>query len=123
MKLTILKTFLAVVVLFFCAVNVQAQSVQDQEKVKTVVQEKVETVVQEKVETVELKVTGMTCSACASKIHNVLKETAGVVDNEVKYPGDVAIIKYDPEKIQPKEIISAIEGNTDFKAELFTAEL
>jgi len=100
MKLTILKSFLAVVaVLFFCAVSVQAQD-------------------QGKVETVEVKVTGMTCSGCASKVYKVLQDTDGVVDNEVKYPGDVAIVTYDPEKIQPAEIVTTIEDKTDFKAEL-----
>ncbi len=99
MKLAIFKSLLAVAVLCFCAVNIQAQD-------------------QAKVETVEVKVTGMMCSGCASKVYNVLQETSGVVDNEVKYPGDVAIITYDPEKIQPAEIVTTIEDKTDFKAEL-----
>ncbi len=99
MKLAILKTFLAVAVFFFFAAAVQAQD-------------------QAKVETVEVKITGMMCGGCASKVYNVLKETDGVVDNEVKYPGDVAIITYDPEKIQPAEIVTTIEDKTDFKAKL-----
>ncbi len=91
----LLKSFLAVAVFFFFAAAVQA-----------------------KVETVEVKITGMMCGGCASKVYNVLKETDGVVDNEVKYPGDVAIITYDPEKIQPAEIVTTIEDKTDFKAKL-----
>lgn len=99
MKLAILKSFLAVVVLFFCVAAVQAQD-------------------QAKVETVEVKVTGMMCGGCSSKVHKVLNETDGVLDNEVKYPGDVAIVKYNPEKINPADIVEAIEGGTEFKAEL-----
>ena len=99
MKLSILKTFLAVAVFFFFAAAAQAQDLA-------------------KVETVEVKLTGMMCGGCASKVYNVLKETDGVVDNQVKYPGDVAIVTYDPEKIQPAEIVSTIEDQTDFKAKL-----
>lgn len=97
MKLAILKTFLASAFIFFCTPDIQAQ---------------------DKVETVEVKVSGMMCGGCASKVYNVLKETAGVLDNEVKYPGDVAIVKYNPEETTPEAIVGAIEGETDFNAEL-----
>ena len=73
---------------------------------------------QDKVETVEVKVTGMMCGGCASKVYKVLNETNGVIDNEVKYPGDVAIVKYDPEKTDPEKIVGAIEQGTDFSAAL-----
>lgn len=97
MKLAILKPFLAAAFLVFCFADIQAQ---------------------EKVETVEVKVTGMMCGGCASKVHKALKETAGIVDNEVKYPGDVAIVKYDPEKTNPEAIVGVIEEKTDFTAEV-----
>jgi copper chaperone CopZ len=97
MKLAILKTFLAAAFLLFCFANIQAQ---------------------DKVETVEVKVTGMMCGGCASKVYKVLQETAGVIDNEVKYPGDVAIVKYNPEKTNPDTIVGAIEEGTDFSAAL-----
>lgn len=67
---------------------------------------------------VKLKVTGMTCSGCANHVFKVLKETKGVLDNYVEYPGDVATVQYDPEKITPEDIIKAIEKNTTYKAEL-----
>ena len=97
MKLAILKTFLAAAFLVFCFADIQAQ---------------------EKVETVEVKVTGMMCGGCASKVHKVLNETAGIIDNEVKYPGDVAVVKFNPEKTNAKEIVAVIEEKTDFSAEL-----
>jgi copper chaperone CopZ len=97
MKLTILKPLLTAAFLVFCLVTTQAQ---------------------DKVETVEVKVTGMMCGGCASKVHKVLNETAGIIDNEVKYPGDVAVVKYNPEKTNPKEIVGVIEEKTDFSAEL-----
>jgi hypothetical protein len=47
-----------------------------------------------------------------------LKETKGVVDNSVEYPGDIAVIDYDPKKTQPEQLIAAIEKKTSYKAEL-----
>ena len=59
--------------------------------------------------TVTLKITGMTCGGCANSIHNSLLAKNGIIENEVKYPGNMATIKYDPEKITEKEIIATIE--------------
>ena len=97
MKLAILKTILAAAFLVFCFADIQAQ---------------------DNAKTVEVKVTGMMCGGCASKVHKVLQETAGVLDDEVKYPGDVAIVKYDPKEITPESIVEAIQEETDFTAEL-----
>lgn len=69
----------------------------------------------EEPKTVTLKITGMTCAGCASHIHTALSKTEGVINDEVKYPGDVAIIKYDASKISEKEIIAVIE-KTGYKA-------
>ncbi|MEQ9007731.1 MAG: heavy metal-associated domain-containing protein, partial [Ekhidna sp.] len=65
-----------------------------------------------------LKVTGLTCAGCASHLYKVLKETKGVVDNSVEYPGDIAVIDYDPKKTQPEQLIAAIAEKTNYKAEL-----
>ncbi len=72
----------------------------------------------QKSETVKLKVTGLTCAGCASHLYKVLKETKGVVDNSVEYPGDIAVIDYDPKKTQPEQLIAAIEEQTSYQAEL-----
>ena len=69
-------------------------------------------------ETVKLKVTGLTCAGCASHLYKVLKETKGVVDNSVEYPGDIAVVDYDPKKTTTDEIIAAIEEKTRYKVEL-----
>jgi mercuric ion binding protein len=73
-------------------------------------------------ETVKLKITGMTCAGCASHVHKALSETPGVVDNSVEYPGNVAVIQYDPGKTKPALIIEAIEKSTSYKAELIKKE-
>lgn len=71
--------------------------------------------------TVTLKVTGMTCGSCANHIHSALSKKDGILEDEVKYPGDVAIVKYDPDKITEKEIIETII-TTGYKAELMKDE-
>lgn len=59
----------------------------------------------------------MSCAGCANSIHTALSKTDGVISDEVKYPGDIAVIKYDASKISEKEIITVIE-KTGFKAEV-----
>lgn len=61
------------------------------------------------VETVQLKITGLTCAGCASHVNKALGKQAGILENSVEYPGDVAIIKYDASKISASQIIAAIE--------------
>lgn len=67
--------------------------------------------------TVTLKVTGMTCGGCANNIHTALSKKDGILENEVKYPGDIATVKYNPDKITEKEIITSIE-KAGYKAEI-----
>lgn len=74
------------------------------------------------VATIKLKITGMTCAGCANHVHKALSETAGVLDNSVEYPGNIAVIKYNPDKTKPALIIEAIETKTSYKAELVQDE-
>lgn len=69
------------------------------------------------IKTITLKIAGITCAGCSNTLHKALSEKKGILENEVKYPGDVAIIKYDPDKIFVKEIIATIE-KAGYKAEL-----
>lgn len=66
---------------------------------------------------VKLKITGMTCAGCSNHISSALKNIAGVIEQNVDYPGDVATIKYDASKTNPAEMIKAIE-KTGYKAEI-----
>lgn len=75
----------------------------------------------EEPKTVTLKITGMSCAGCASHIHTALSKTEGIISNEVKYPGDIATVKYDASKISEKEIITVIE-KTGYKAEVIKSK-
>lgn len=77
--------------------------------------------INEEPKTVTLKITGMSCAGCASHIHTALSKTDGVISDEIKYPGDVATVKYDASKISEKEIITVIE-KTGYKAEVIKSK-
>jgi len=62
-----------------------------------------------KTETIRLKLTGITCAGCANHVAKALKELAGVMEQTVEYPGDIAVVKYDSAKTDPDKIIKAIE--------------
>ncbi len=64
----------------------------------------------------------MTCAGCASHVYKVLSETDGVIANEVKYPGDIAVIKFNANKITSKELVATIEKETNYKAILVETE-
>ncbi len=59
-------------------------------------------------EWLNLKVTGMTCAGCANHIQKALSGKKGILDHEVKYPGDQVKVQYDPTKIKQEDIKLAI---------------
>jgi copper chaperone CopZ len=65
---------------------------------------------------VTLKITGMTCAGCSNTVTAALSKKAGILNTDLKYPGDVATIKYDPTKITVEEIIATIV-KAGYKAE------
>lgn len=57
----------------------------------------------------KLKLEGMSCTACETKIENKLKKLAGVLEVEASYATSIVTITYDENKITLDEIIKAIE--------------
>ncbi|RMG23684.1 MAG: heavy-metal-associated domain-containing protein [Bacteroidetes bacterium] len=57
-----------------------------------------------------LEVSGMSCTGCADHIEQALGKKDGILEKEVSYPKHRAVVKYDAEKIDEKEIIHAIEA-------------
>ena len=72
------------------------------------------------VKTIQLKITGLTCAGCASQVNKALTKQAGILENKVEYPGDVATIRYDAAKISEAQIIAAIE-KIGYKAQVLAA--
>lgn len=78
---------------------------------------KVNKISQEKIITITLKVTGMTCAGCSIALQRELKNIEGVIENDVQYPGNIAIIKYDSSKTTLIELVKVFE-NKGYKAEV-----
>ncbi|SFV32802.1 heavy-metal-associated domain-containing protein [Thermoflavifilum thermophilum] len=55
-----------------------------------------------------LQIHGMDCAGCASMIHHTLSKMAGVYADEVKYPGNRALVQFDKARIKPPQMIQAI---------------
>jgi Cu+-exporting ATPase len=60
--------------------------------------------------TIILKLSGMTCAACAANIEKVLKKLTGVESVAVNFSLAKAHIEYDPFLVSAADMISAIEG-------------
>ena len=70
--------------------------------------------------TAELKISGMSCEACAGVVKAKLLETAGVVEAEVHYAAGRARVKYDPAKTDPGQLVAAVNA-TGYQATLLNA--
>ena len=57
-----------------------------------------------------LKVTGMTCGGCTSKVTHALKKVPGVNDVKVSLSAGEAAIQYDERLTSPDQLKSAVEG-------------
>ncbi|TRZ91928.1 MAG: heavy metal translocating P-type ATPase [Methanosarcinales archaeon] len=60
--------------------------------------------------TITLKISGMTCAACAANIEKVLKKNKGVESVAVNFSLAKAQVEYDPSLVSVADMISAIEG-------------
>lgn len=54
-------------------------------------------------------VTGMTCSACVAHVEKSVLKVGGVADVQVNLLQNSMVVDFDPQKTNPKEIISAVE--------------
>ncbi len=57
-----------------------------------------------------LKVTGMTCGGCTSKVANALKSIVGVREVVVSLAAGEAAVRYDETQATPDQLKSAVKG-------------
>ncbi|MFW6113929.1 MAG: heavy metal translocating P-type ATPase, partial [Actinomycetota bacterium] len=57
-----------------------------------------------------LKVGGMSCAACASKVEKALRDTCGIKDAAVNFASEKAAVTYDPRETGLEKIIDTIQG-------------
>ena len=55
-----------------------------------------------------LEVKGMTCASCPLTVKQVLKKQPGVREASVDFKSHTALVKFDPEKIQPAQLAKAV---------------
>lgn len=60
--------------------------------------------------TISLKISGMTCAACAGNIEKVTRKLNGVITSTVNVSIEKASIKYDPSLVNQKDIEEAIKS-------------
>jgi len=65
-----------------------------------------------------LKVEGMVCGACASRVEKEAKKIAGVNAAKVSQRKGEAEITYDPTKTSPEAIAKTVAEKTGFKAKV-----
>ena len=69
---------------------------------------------QVKSETIEVKVDGMSCSACSTKVGKALTSVEGVKEQKVCHVAKQAVVTFDPKKVSRDKVIAAIDS-TGFK--------
>jgi Cu+-exporting ATPase len=67
-------------------------------------------------EHIDLPITGMTCASCANRIERKLNKLDGV-SASVNYATERATVDFDPEAVQPEELVAAVES-TGYQAVL-----
>ena len=61
-------------------------------------------------QTQSLKVTGMTCGGCTSKVTHALNAITGVDDVKVSLSAGEATVQYDERLTSPEQLKSAVKG-------------
>ena len=64
---------------------------------------------------IELKIEGMHCTGCSTRLEKVLRGLDGVVNANVNFEEKSAVIEFDSKKITVEEIKEAVE-DAGFKA-------
>ena len=61
-------------------------------------------------QTEHLKVRGMTCGGCTSKVTHALRALSGVRDVKVSLPSGEATVQYDEQLTSPDQLKAAVTG-------------
>ncbi len=75
------------------------------------------TIVSAAIRTVTIKVQGMTCGGCATRVEEALKSTDGVQEVNVSFERGRAVIKYDDQKVTTEKLREVIQS-TGFSCEV-----
>lgn len=66
--------------------------------------------------TVKLHISGMTCGSCPLTAQTALKKLPGVLSAVVTLDDSLGVVRYDPRKVTPEQIVAHLERVTDYRA-------
>lgn len=72
-------------------------------------------------ERLELKISGMTCAACANRVERSLQGTPGVTSAAANLATEIASIQYDAVQVSPRQLLDAV-ARAGYQAELPAAQ-
>ncbi len=70
----------------------------------------------ERIEKVTIMVEGMACPFCEKAVEFVLKRMEGVVSAKASALRKEVVVEYDPDKVTPRDMVSAINRQTFYRA-------
>ncbi len=65
---------------------------------------------EEKRKNIVISISGMSCNHCAQRVENSLNKVPGVLEAIVSFNEQKAIIKYNPEEVEPERLKDAIRS-------------
>jgi len=68
--------------------------------------------------TTALQIEGMTCGACTTSVKIVLEKLDGVSNVKVSFKDKQAVVRYDPAKVTPEQMVEVIHGKLPYKAHM-----
>ena len=66
--------------------------------------------------TVKLHISGMTCGSCPVTARTALKKLPGVLDAKVTLDDSLGVVRYDPQKVTPAQIMAHLTRLTGYIA-------
>ncbi len=68
--------------------------------------------------TVKLHISGMTCGSCPVTARTALRKLAGVLDAKVTLNDSLGVVRYDPRKVTPAQIVAHLTKLTGYGARI-----
>lgn len=66
--------------------------------------------------TVKLHISGMTCGSCPITARTALNKLPGVVGAKVTLDDSLGVVRYDPQRVTPEQIIAHLKRLTGYEA-------
>ena len=72
--------------------------------------------------TVRLHISGMTCETCPTTARIALQKVSGVYSAKVTLDDSLGVVRYDPRRVTPAQIVAHLARVTDYSAKVLPEE-